>query len=118
MIVGLLVLFGCQLIGEFLVRLIDAPIPGAVVGMMLLLLVLATTKATETGALGRTCNRLLENMQLLFIPAGVGVTQYLGVIGAAVVPISVGLLTSWLAALLVTATVATVALTFTRLRTA
>ena len=50
--------------------------------------------------------RLLGHLQLLFVPAGVGVVQYLGLIGASVVPFLTGLLVSWLAALLVTAGVA------------
>ena len=40
MIVGLLWLLGCQLVGEVVVRLLDVPVPGSVIGLVLLWAVL------------------------------------------------------------------------------
>jgi holin-like protein len=103
---GLLVLLACQLAGEFLMRLLDLPVPGPVAGMALLLLVLQVHEPRRDGGFARVAEGLLDHLQLLFVPAGVGVVQYLGLIGASVVPLVAGLLLSWLAALLTTAAVA------------
>ena len=66
----------------------------------------------------RSADALIRHLQLLFVPAGVGVVQYLPAIAAAALPIVAGLVLSWLAALLVTAGVATAALAVgTRVRT-
>ena len=106
MIPGLLVLLGCQLAGEFVVRLLDLPVPGPVAGMVVLLLVLTLREPAPDGPVVKVANGLLRHLQLLFVPAGVGVVQYLSVIGASAVPLVVGLLVSWFAALATTAAVA------------
>ena len=103
---GLLVLLGCQLAGEFVVRLLDVPVPGPVVGMVLLLGLLQLRQPAADSGLVQVCEGLLKHLQLLFVPAGVGVVQYLSVIGASAVPLVVGLLVSWFAALATTAAVA------------
>jgi holin-like protein len=107
---GLLALLACQLVGEFLVRLVGVPAPGPVVGMALLLVVLQVREPAAGSSLVRVAEGLLRHLQLLFVPAGVGVVQYLGLVGASVVPLVAGLLLSWLAALLSTAAVATLLL--------
>ena len=106
MIPGLLVLLGCQLVGEFLVRLFDVPVPGPVVGMVLLLVLLRLREPRRDSGLVRVAEGLLAHLQLLFVPAGVGVVQYLSLIGASAVPLAVGLVVSWFAALATTAGVA------------
>lgn len=118
MIPGLLVLLGCQLAGEFLVRLLDVPVPGPVAGMVLLLVFLQVVKPAQDSPVARVADGLLKHLQLLFVPAGVGVVQYLSVIGASAVPLVVGLFVSWFAALATTAAVATLLLRVTRRRTA
>lgn len=105
MITGLLALLGCQLVGEFLVRLLGLPVPGPVAGMVLLLAILQVREPHPQSGLVFVADGLLKHMQLLFVPAGVGVIQYLSVIGASALPLVVGLLVSWLAALLSTALV-------------
>jgi putative effector of murein hydrolase LrgA (UPF0299 family) len=51
----------------------------------------------------RAADGLLRHLQLLFIPAGVGIIQYLPVLAEAWLPVAAGLVISWLAVLLVTA---------------
>lgn len=114
MIHGLLVLLGCQLVGEFVVRLLGLQVPGPVVGMVVLLGVLRVREPGPDSGVVRVAEGLLEHLQLLFVPAGVGVVQYLSVIGASAVPIVVGLLVSWFAALASTAGVALLLLRLTR----
>jgi putative effector of murein hydrolase LrgA (UPF0299 family) len=103
MITGFIALLGCQLLGEFFVRALDIPIPGPVVGMVLLLVVLMLRKPERTAGVVRAADGLLRHLQLLFIPAGAGVVAYLAVLGAAWLPVLGGLVISWLAVLVVTA---------------
>ncbi len=118
MIPGLLVLLGCQLVGEFVVRLLGVPVPGPVVGMVVLLAVLQVWEPSRDAGVVRVAEGLLRHLQLLFVPAGVGVVQYLSVIGASAVPLVVGLLVSWFAALATTVAVTLLLLEVVRRGTA
>lgn len=106
---GLLWLLGLQLAGELLVRLVGIPVPGAVVGMVLLFGLLSLRlpargwRRRVRGDVLATSDGLLAHLQLLFVPAGVGVFAYLDVLGDHPVPVAAGLLVSWLAGLLVVA---------------
>jgi putative effector of murein hydrolase LrgA (UPF0299 family) len=83
---GLLLL--CQLIGEALAHGLDLPLPGPVIGMILLLVLLlvrdklAAVLPNEIGdgTLEKTSNGLLAHLSLMFIPAGVGVVQRLDLV--------------------------------------
>lgn len=96
MITGLTWLLGCQLVGEVLVRATDAPVPGPVVGMVLLFVLLQVRRAGDDATVVRAADGLLRHLQLLFVPAGVGIVVYLGTIRDHAVPIVVALLVSWL----------------------
>lgn len=81
MLAAMALLLICQLAGEALVRLVGAPIPGPVVGMMLLCaLMLIRVRLPES--LYETADGLLRHLSLLFVPAGVGVVQHLDLFGA------------------------------------
>ena len=71
MIAGLLTLLGCQLTGEFAVRLLGVPVPGAVVGMVLLFVVLQVRRPRPDTGVVRSADALIRHLQLLFVPAGV-----------------------------------------------
>jgi holin-like protein len=107
MILGFLALLACQLIGQFLVDAVDLPVPGPVVGMVLLLVVLLVRRPALDSGTVRAADALLRHLQLLFIPAGVGLIAYLRLIGAQWWPIVAGIVVSWLVALLVTAGIGT-----------
>lgn len=81
MLHAIVVLLVCQLAGETLAHFLALPLPGPVVGMMLLLaalmLRLPLPRATEG-----TADGLLQHLSLLFVPAGVGVVQQLDLLGA------------------------------------
>jgi holin-like protein len=96
---GLLVLAGCQLAGEVLVALAAAPVPGPVVGMVLLLGLLSVWRPAPDSGVVRACEGLLRHLQLLFVPAGAGIFSFLPLVGASAVPLAVGLVLSWAAAL-------------------
>lgn len=74
MINALVVLLGCQLVGEVVVRLLGLPVPGPVVGAALLAAVLVGRAAPEP--LAATADGLLRNLSLLFVPAAVGVVEH------------------------------------------
>lgn len=92
---GLLWLLGCQLVGELISHGLGLPIPGSVIGMVLLFGVLLVRKpAVDSGTLS-AADGLLRHLQLLFIPAGVGLMVNLGQLRADWLPIGGGLLLSW-----------------------
>ena len=111
MVAGFAILLLCQLLGEVTVRGLGLPLPGPVVGLVLLVAGLAVARrhrgddraVAETAALGRVADGLLAALALLFVPAGVGVVQYLGLIGAEGVAIVVALVVSTLLTLAATA---------------
>jgi holin-like protein len=75
----------CQLVGEIVSRAFDLVLPGPVLGAGLCLgLMFVMMKRPEGSAIRNlavavreTCHRLLGILGLLFVPAGVGVIQYL-----------------------------------------
>jgi holin-like protein len=72
MIAALTLLLVFQLIGEIMIRSLDLPIPGPVVGMGLLFATLFVAKG-PSAELRNTSNGLLQHLSLLFVPAGTGV---------------------------------------------
>jgi len=109
-IIGLLWLLGCELVGEVVVRLADAPIPGPVVGMVLLYVVLRVRRTPDSAPVVRVGDYLLSHLQLFFVPAGVGVVAYLATLRDHAVPVAAGLLGSWLLGLVTVGWVMTVLL--------
>ncbi|MGZ4454825.1 MAG: CidA/LrgA family protein [Nocardioides sp.] len=101
MITGLTWLLGCQLVGEVLVRLIGVPLPGPVVGMVLLFVLLRVRRAGDDATVVRAADGLLRHLQLLFVPAGVGVVAYATTIRDHALPLVVALVVSWLLGLAV-----------------
>jgi holin-like protein len=70
-----------QLIGEGIVQVSGLPVPGAVVGLVLLYAML-TWRGEVSEEMSRTSGFLLQNLGVLFVPAGVGVIAYLPLIAA------------------------------------
>jgi putative effector of murein hydrolase LrgA (UPF0299 family) len=69
-----------QLIGEVAVQLLSLPLPGPLVGMLLLFAGLVLRGALPA-ALGEAAGALLNHLVLLFIPAVTGVMMYFERIG-------------------------------------
>jgi holin-like protein len=99
MINGLLWLVGCQLVGEVIVRSTGLQLPGPVVGMVILFVLLQLRRPPAQANVLRTSDALLKHLQLLFIPAGVGVVTLLDVLGDHPLPLVGALLISWIAGL-------------------
>ena len=103
MIASLSLILLCQLAGEVIVRGTALPMPGPVVGLVLLLVLLLLRDSFAGLARGPLRQRgvedaargLLAHLSLLFVPAGVGVVQKLdliaehGIAVAAILAISV-----------------------------
>lgn len=73
------VLLLCQLIGEFFVVWSRLPVPGPVVGMLLLFVGL-TLRGETPEDLSRVVDGLLSHLSLLFVPAGVGVMLHIAML--------------------------------------
>jgi holin-like protein len=88
MIASLSLILLCQLAGEVFARGLGLPIPGPVIGLMLLLvLLLARDRSAvlargplQGGGVENASRGLLANLSLLFVPAGVGVVQKLDLV--------------------------------------
>lgn len=104
MIAAFTALLGCQLVGEVLVRLAGVPIPGPVLGMLLLFLLLSLREQVP-GALRAASYNLLEHLSLLFVPAGTGIMLHFSRIRAEWLPIFAALMVSTLLTVAVTAIV-------------
>lgn len=95
-------IFSCQLVGEAAVAALGVPVPGPVVGMVLLLVALMIHGAIPDD-LGRTADALLSHLSLLFVPAGVGVMTHATLLGRDWPAVSAALLISTLLTVAVTA---------------
>jgi holin-like protein len=88
---GITILLLYQLVGEVSTRLLQLPVPGPVVGMMLLFGTLLLYGRLEA-SLDVASNALLSHLSLLFVPAGVGIIVHFGRIGSEWLPIAAALL--------------------------
>jgi holin-like protein len=104
MINAMLALLAFQLAGEVLVRAAGLPVPGPVVGMLLLFATLRLRGGVPP-ALQRAADGLLANLSLLFVPAGVGVMVHLGLLRSAWWQLLLTVVLSTLLTLLATAAV-------------
>ncbi len=66
----------CQLAGEAFARVTGLPVPGPILGLVLLFAAL-TLRGRPAPRLEESADGLLSHLALLFVPAGVGVVQYL-----------------------------------------
>lgn len=101
---GIALLLVFQLIGESLSMVLGLPLPGPVLGMILLFLLLLKLRRVPT-SLEFTSDQLLANLSLFFVPAGVGVITHLQRIGSEWFPIVTTLFVSTFVSLAVTAIV-------------
>lgn len=98
---GFALLLAYQLVGEVLAVGVGVPIPGPVIGMLLLLLTLVLRRGAA--APDAAADTLLSHLSLLFVPAGVGVVLHLHVVSEDWPAIAVALVVSTLATIAVTA---------------
>ena len=82
------ILLVCQLVGEGITRALALPLPGPVLGLVILVVLLFAVErrhlvgsaTVDDTALGKVANGLLAVLGILFVPAGVGVIQNLALL--------------------------------------
>lgn len=102
MLLCFLVLLIFQFLGEALVRLLGLPIPGPVIGMLLLFFTLITFPRL-LAKLEQAAMAMLQHLSLLFIPAGVGIMVSVSQVGDHWLAIVVAMVVSTLLTMIVTA---------------
>jgi putative effector of murein hydrolase LrgA (UPF0299 family) len=115
MIEAFALLLLCQLAGEILSHGFGLPMPGPVIGLLILfagLLAAQNFGAVKTASindtmLGRATGGLLQHLSLLFVPAGVGVIDHLSLLHSYGPVLFLALLVSTALSLAITALVFT-----------
>lgn len=93
-----------QTLGEGLAFAFALPVPGPVIGMLLLFFYLMLRK-TAADQLAPTTYEFLKHLSLLFVPAGVGIMVHADRVVAEWLPIAAALVISAMVSLVVTALV-------------
>lgn len=101
MIPALTALLGFQLAGELIVRLSGMPVPGPVLGMVLLA-VFFVMRGSVPENLQQVASVVLRHLSLLFVPAGVGLMLHAARIEAEWLAIGAALIGSSVLTLIVT----------------
>lgn len=102
---GLLALFLCYMTGEIVVRVANLPLPGALLGLLLLLAALLLLKRTPL-FITRGARPLLIHMSVLFVPAVCAIVVIWAQIAPYLMSISTAIILSTALSLGVTAWVA------------
>jgi putative effector of murein hydrolase LrgA (UPF0299 family) len=97
MLIQLGVLMSFQLIGEAVVKATGIPFPGPLLGMLLLLAYLHL-RGGPSEELTRVGSTLIDNLGLLFVPAGTAIVAYGSLLAEDGVAIAAALLVSTVAA--------------------
>jgi holin-like protein len=112
MLEAILLIFSCQLAGEAGARLLGLPVPGPVIGMVLLFAGLQARRAWRPQSapatelpVGIVSAFLLAHLSLLFVPAGVGIISHVPTLLAHGVGLVAALVVSTALSLAVTALV-------------
>jgi holin-like protein len=104
MCLDLAVLLAFQFAGELIRAVTGWPVPGPVIGMVLLLIALLAKLPLPAG-IHATSRKLLTYLGLLFVPAGAGVVTRLPMIGAHWLPIVIAVVGSTIITMVATAVV-------------
>ena len=99
---GITFLLVYQLVGEVTVRLFGLPIPGPVLGMVMLFITLLVRGHTPE-SLNNASGALLSHLSLLFVPAGVGMMVHFDRIAEEWLPITLALFLSTVITMVATA---------------
>ena len=107
MIYALCLLIGLQLAGTAFAGLLGLPVPGPVIGLLVLLFLLLAGGRRPAG-LEAAAEGFIRYLPLLFVPAAVGLVQYLDLLSEQGLVLIVVIVLSTLAGLLATALMFTI----------
>jgi holin-like protein len=104
------ILLTCQLAGEAITRSLAWPLPGPVLGLVILVAILfaierwrlVESATVDETSLGKFSNGLIATLGILFVPAGVGVIQELELLSKYGAALAAALLVSTVLTLVVT----------------
>lgn len=105
---AILTLFAFQLLGDLIADSLSVPVPGMVIGLVLLVAALWVRgqlhdpEKTVPEALSRVAKGLHDNLGLLFVPAGVGVMANLQTLATDAVGLFAAVVVSTLATVTIT----------------
>ena len=99
---GLAIIMGFLFAGEAVEKFLKIPVPGNVIGMLLLTgaLLSGFVKLEDVEEVGTF---LIRNMSIMFIPPGAGIIVYWGLVKSQLVPIAVALVVSFAVTIVFTA---------------
>jgi holin-like protein len=100
MLHALLAILACQLIGEATSHALALPLPGPVLGMILMVLALQVVPPLAQ-ILRPVAQGILGHMSLLFVPAGVGVVGHFAAFSGQGLGLAVAIIGSTIAAIAV-----------------
>jgi len=104
MIRGLIILLSFQGAGEVISKLFSLPIPGPVIGLVLLLIFLIVRGKVDA-TIDAVGGALVRNLGVLFVPAAVGVVMFLPQLKANFFAIAAALIVSTSLAIAITAAI-------------
>ena len=87
------IVLGMQLAGELCAAVLGLPVPGPVIGMVLLLILLLYLGRLPD-ELERLAGGLLRHLYLYYLPATVGVSAHLTLVGSELLPMVAAILVS------------------------
>lgn len=79
MLYGLIIFISYMLLGEFIAALLAWPVPGSVLGMLLLFITLVV-RGGVSDSVKQSSQHLLPYLPLFIVPASVGIVNYMDLI--------------------------------------
>ena len=79
MLLGLIIFISYMLLGEFLAALLAWPVPGSVLGMLMLFMTLVI-RGGVSESVKQSSQNLLPYLPLFIVPASVGIVNYMDLI--------------------------------------
>ncbi len=98
---GVVAILACQLVGEVVVQLLGLPVPGPVIGLVVLFVTLLL-RGGPAAPVRTVAETLLRYLALLFVPAGVGLMAHFPLIARDWLALAVALVVSTALTLIVT----------------
>ncbi|WP_297436366.1 CidA/LrgA family protein [uncultured Clostridium sp.] len=100
----MLLVLAIYFVGDFISKGLHLPLPGNILGMIILLILLCT-KVVKVENVDNISTFLLDHLAFLFIPAGVGVLNAMNVLNGNITKLLIVVITSTMVIMAVTGTI-------------